>query len=67
MANILLVATGGTRAPTQIELAERFTKDGHAVRLIASTNALRFLGSFMARFSVVAFVFGRRHVGDEAY
>lgn len=49
MANILLIATGGTRAPTQIDLAERFTKDGHSVRLIASTNALRFLGAHMAR------------------
>jgi hypothetical protein len=49
MANILLVATGGTRAPTQIELAEHFLADGHAVRLVATTNALRFLGSHMAR------------------
>lgn len=49
MANILLVATGGTRAPTQIELCKRFVKDGHAVRLIASANALRFLTSYLAR------------------
>lgn len=49
MANILLVATGGTRAPTQLELRERFVKDGHSVRLLASNNALRFLGSHLAR------------------
>ncbi len=49
MANILLVATGGTRAPTQIELCERFLRDGHSVRLVASTNALRFLGAYLAR------------------
>jgi phosphopantothenoylcysteine decarboxylase len=49
MANILLVATGGTRAPTQIDLWERFVKDGHAVRLLASANALRFLASHLVR------------------
>ena len=49
MANILLVATGGTRAPTQIDLWERFVRDGHSVRLLASTNALRFLASHLAR------------------
>lgn len=49
MANILLVATGGTRAPTQIELWERFERDGHTVRLLASPNALRFLVSHLAR------------------
>jgi CheY-like chemotaxis protein len=49
MANILLVATGGTRAPTQLELAERFIRDGHKVRLVASSNALRFLASHLAR------------------
>ena len=49
MANILLVATGGTRAPTQIELAERFRADGHAIRTVASGNGLRFLGSYLAR------------------
>src|SRR5262245_34076737 len=49
MANILLVATVGTRAPTQIELAETFMRDGHAVRLVASANALRFLAGYLAR------------------
>lgn len=49
MANILLVATGGVRAPTQIELAERFLADGHSIRTVASGRALRFLGSYMAR------------------
>lgn len=49
MANILLVATGGTRAPTQIELAETFMRDGHEVRLVASANALRFLAGYLAR------------------
>ncbi len=49
MANILLVATGGTRAPTQIELFERFRADGHAVRMLASGNALRFLSAYLAR------------------
>ncbi|MFY0567583.1 flavoprotein [Archangium lansingense] len=49
MANILLAATGGTRAPTQVELCERFLRDGHSVRLVASTHALRFIGAYMAR------------------
>lgn len=49
LANILLVATGGTRAPTQIDLWERFVQDGHSVRLLASANALRFLGSHLLR------------------
>jgi hypothetical protein len=49
MANILLVATGGTRAPTQLDLAERFTADGHAVRFLATPNALRFLSSHLVR------------------
>lgn len=49
MANILLVATGGTRAPTQLDLWERFARDGHSVRLIATSNALRFLASHLAR------------------
>ena len=49
MANITIVATGATRAPTQLDLAERFLADGHDVRCIASRNALRFLSSYMAR------------------
>ena len=49
MSNILLVATGGTRAPTQIDLWERFVRDGHSVRLLASANALRFLASHLVR------------------
>ncbi len=49
MANITIVATGGTRAPTQLELAERFVRDGHDVRCIATKNALRFLGAHLAR------------------
>lgn len=49
MANILLVATGGTRAPTQIDLWERFVRDGHSVRMLATANALRFLTSHLVR------------------
>jgi DNA-binding response OmpR family regulator len=49
MANITIVATGGTRAPTQIELAARFLRDGHKVRFIATHNALRFLFSYLIR------------------
>jgi CheY-like chemotaxis protein len=49
VANILLVATGGTRAPTQLDLWERFIRDGHSVRMLASTNALRFLASHLVR------------------
>lgn len=49
MARITIVATGGTRAPTQLELADRFRADGHEVRCIATTNALRFLSSHIAR------------------
>lgn len=49
MANILLVATGGTRAPTQLDLWERFVRDGHSVRLLASSNALRFLSGHLFR------------------
>jgi Flavoprotein/Cyclic nucleotide-binding domain len=49
VANILLVATGGTRAPTQVELAERFLAGGHAVRFVSSGNALRFLSAYLVR------------------
>jgi DNA-binding response OmpR family regulator len=49
MANITIVATGGTRAPTQLDLAERFLRDGHDVRCIATKNALRFLSAHLAR------------------
>ena len=49
MAKITIVATGGTRAPTQLDLAERFLRDGHEVRCIATRNALRFLTSHLAR------------------
>ena len=49
MGNILIVATGGTRAPTQLDLWERFVKDGHSVRLLASDRALRFLASHLVR------------------
>lgn len=49
MARITVVATGGTRAPTQLELADRFQADGHEVRCIATTNALRFITSHIAR------------------
>ena len=49
VANITIVATGGTRAPTQLDLAERFLRDGHNVRCIATKNALRFLSAYLAR------------------
>src|SRR3954452_18651348 len=49
MARITIVSTGGTRAPSQLELADRFIADGHEVRCIATKNALRFLSSHMAR------------------
>jgi Flavoprotein/Cyclic nucleotide-binding domain len=43
MARITLIATGGVRASTQLELADRFCSDGHDVRCIATNGALRFL------------------------
>jgi phosphopantothenoylcysteine decarboxylase len=49
MARITIVSTGGTRAPSQLELADRFLADGHEVRCIATKNALRFLSSHIAR------------------
>lgn len=49
MANITIVASGGTRAPTQLDLAERFLRDGHDVRCIATKNALRFLSAHLLR------------------
>lgn len=49
MARITIVSTGGTRAPCQLELADRFLADGHEVRCIATKNALRFLSSHIAR------------------
>lgn len=49
MAKITIVATGGTRAPSQLDLADRFLADGHEVRCVASKNALRFLSSHIAR------------------
>ena len=49
MAKIAIVATGGSRAPSQLELAERFLRDGHEVRCLATRNALRFISSYIAR------------------
>lgn len=49
MPRITIVSTGGTRAPSQLELADRFLADGHEVRCIATKNALRFLSSHIAR------------------
>ena len=49
MARITIVSTGGTRAPFQLELADRFLADGHEVRCVATKNALRFLSSHIAR------------------
>jgi hypothetical protein len=43
MARITLIGTGGVRAPTQLELAQRFVDGGHEVRCIATNSALRFL------------------------
>lgn len=49
MSNITIIASGGTKAPSQLDLADRFIADGHDVRCIATTNALRFLTSHLAR------------------
>jgi CheY-like chemotaxis protein len=49
MARICLIATGGTRAPTLLDLAERFDADGHELRLIATRNALHFLRAHLLR------------------
>lgn len=49
MARITLIATGGVRAPTQLELADGFRSDGHDVRCIATTGALRFLVPHLLR------------------
>ena len=49
MARITLIATGGVRAPSQLELAERFLSDGHEVRCIATNSALRFLVPHLLR------------------
>jgi len=49
MANILIIATGGTRAPTMFDLGERFLADGHEIRFVASGNALRFLTGHLFR------------------
>lgn len=43
MARILVIATGGVRAPSTLELIEIFLAEGHEVRLLATRNALRFL------------------------
>jgi CheY-like chemotaxis protein len=49
MARITLIATGGVRASTQLELADRFSSDGHDVRCIATNSALRFLVPHLLR------------------
>lgn len=49
MANITIVVTGGTRAPSALDLHERFLADGHKVRILASRNALRFLWAHLLR------------------
>lgn len=43
MARILVIASGGVRAPSALELVEYFVSDGHEVRLLATGHALRFL------------------------
>jgi len=43
MARILVIATGGVRAPSALEIVEKFVADGHEVRLLATGHALRFL------------------------
>jgi CheY-like chemotaxis protein len=55
MARVTLIATGGIQAPTQVALAKWFLADGHEVRCLASSNALRFLSGYF-----------RRHPGDLA-
>lgn len=60
MAKITIVATGATRAPTQLDLAARFLQDGHDVRCIASKNAMRFLSAHLARNPDKLGMFARR-------
>jgi len=49
MANITVVVTGGIRAPSALDLQDRFLADGHQVRILASRNALRFLWAHLLR------------------
>ena len=43
MAQIIVIATGGVRAPSALEVLDRFAGDGHDVRLLATGPALRFM------------------------
>ena len=49
MANITIVVTGGVRAPSALELLDKFLLDGHAVRVLASGNGLKFLTVHLLR------------------
>ncbi len=43
MANVVLIATGGIRAPRQILLAEKLLAQGHRVRCLNTNRSLMFL------------------------
>jgi phosphopantothenoylcysteine decarboxylase / phosphopantothenate---cysteine ligase len=44
MANVILVITGGVRAPRGLEIAAGLSKRGHRVRILITRVALLFLG-----------------------
>lgn len=49
MARIVVVVTGGVWAPSGFALAERFQREGHDVRLLATRPALLFLANYLIR------------------
>ena len=49
MANIVLIGTGGVRAPRQVELAQALAKRGHRVRCINTTRSLAFLSTYFLK------------------
>lgn len=49
MANITVIVTGGVFAPSALEIVDRFLRDGHAIRILATKNALLFLWAHMLR------------------
>lgn len=49
MANITVIVTGGVFAPSALEIGDRFLRDGHAIRILATKSALLFLWAHMLR------------------
>src|SRR3990172_1951932 len=59
MANVVLIATGGIRAPRQVELARAFLARGHRVRCVNSRSSYLLLVPHLLRHPRMAITFLR--------